>query len=399
MTKHSSMDRRHSSVHTAHQAYRVGKKMYEGYQKHFGNAKQGHHEGTQSHEHKNPKFQLLKGLAGSDAVTYSHFAFHPRHRKQRYGHNKFTCTSGTVLSHNQSVMQSNVARTSWVFREVMNFPNFTTYSKIMPFSGTVTNSKRQALLTGGTVVTSSVDMGVLTKETINEQGPTSQAQVKLEWYKHQFKIINRNSHPCWVDLWDIVLKESPTFNNLSSVDPVAASGILQTYFPQNEGNGGFFYGSTGAGAAADPIVYDHPDFTLRHCKQFSDAWTTKKHTRVRLMPGEEHIHAVFAKPNFVYDNYGIDKMFANSAYGGITQGTLIRAVGDVVHAATAGLPTIDGTILDLIEVIKVKISQVDPWRDIFDYNLSPAYPQFNATRDQVKRVELEQPSDAAGTLG
>lgn len=217
----------------------------------------------------------------------------------------------------------------------------------------------------------------------------------MEWYKHQHRLINRNNHPVFIDIWDIVLKESAVTTGV--VDPI---NVLNTAYPQNEAAANtFFYGSTGQGgiAGAASMTYVHPDFKIHTSKQFSDIWTKKNHVRVRLMPGEEHIHSVFVTTNFVYDPRYLDASLGLSGIGGITQGTLIRTLGDMVHGnAAATVPTIDGTLVDYIETYRVKISQVDPWRDVFDLMIAPPYDRVGDDRTSVARMELEQPTEDVG---
>ena len=357
--------------------------------------------GVSNVPHARHGMELTKAYAGADAVTYSHFNWTARHRKQRFSHNKFTCSEGTVFYHKEDRIESEVANTAWVFREVMNGANWDKFSKTLPFSystggATINNAKRQVILNNSGLVRASNDNDALTYESTNEQSNVH-PQVRVEWYKHQHRVINRNNHPVWIDIWDIVLKESAITTGV--VDPI---NILNVAYPQNEaGANTFFYGSTGQGgiAGASNLTYIHPDFKIHVAKQFSDAWTRKKHTRVRLMPGEQHIHSVFVKSNFVYDPNYLDATLGCTNIGGITQGTLIRATGDIVHANITGTnskPTIDGTLIDYMETYRVKLSQVDPWRDHFDLIISPPYTNAGMDRTSVARMELEVPTEEVG---
>lgn len=279
-----------------------------------------------------------------------------------------------------------MAVTAWKFSALMNTANLENWRSIIPTgdSGGTTDSKRQ--LFGS----STLNDNHVTQETANRSGGATPLQVHS--YDHQFKLQNRNKHPCFIDIWDVSLKES-THTNANS-DP---EGLLGLY-ASNEGSAPYYYAHGGTLSAS--MTYTHPDFKLGYSKEFVDVWTKKHHTRVRLQPGEEHIHTVKAHLQFVYDKYSLDNN-GITEFGGITQGCLFRATGDMVHDTDAVegtyLPTIDGTYVDIIEVWKVNISQVDPWRDTFHLNISTIYPAAGHGRETVARVELENPTETTGT--
>lgn len=330
--------------------------------------------------------KLIGPLSGSEATTYSHFKFNPRHRKQRYNHNKATCSSGTLVDHNCYRVKSKVAITAWDFKCVMNKTNLQLWQQVIPATGVGASSDSKRQVHGSTTLENKV-----TIETANEQTKGRQLYM-LSHYKHQFMYQNRNKHPVWIELWDIVIKEGS--GNISNNDPIS---IITSFVPTNEGYSSTL-GSMGF-TSAEGMTYTHPDFKLSDNKQFHDRWTKKKYTKIRLQPGETHVHSVSATPKFVWDFYGIDSFSGLVEWGGITQGTLMRATGDMVHQEAGDLlPTIDGTNVDVIEVRKVWLRQIDPWRDVFHLNISPTYPSYNAERDTVGRIELENPADTTGKI-
>lgn len=329
--------------------------------------------------------KLIGPLAGSEATTYSHFKFLPKHRKLRFNHSKVTCTSGSLVDHNCYRVKSNVARTAWDWKCLLNKNNLQKWQQIIPApSSSDSDPKRQVFGSDGF-------QNKATAETKN-QGFRGRQMYMVQHYKHQFMYQNRNKHPVFIELWDIVAKTSA--QDPSLIDPF---NMLDAFPEDNEGLAGapVTRGFTGA---ADINIY-HPDFKLWTCKQFYDVWQKKHYTRIRLQPGETHVHTVSASPKFVWDFYGIDSITGLQNWQGITQGTLMRAIGDVVHQETGSyLPTIDGTNIDVIEVTKVWLRQVDPWRDVFHYNIGTAYPSDNGARDAVGRVELEDPQDTLGKV-
>lgn len=342
---------------------------------------------TKTQEEEECKMKLLSPLVGSEATTYSHFRFHPRHRKQRFSHNKFTCSKGTVTDHNCHTEQSTVANAAWYFSALVTKPNMVSWNTLLPKGVVADNSKRQIIPVGGLAGSSA---NLVTGETGNRNLTNTPLQVHS--YYHQYKLQNRNKHPVYIDIWDIVAKESVSI--AANADPL---NVLQSYFPLNEGSAPYLYGTGGPLLGKPQMTYLHPDFKIGWCKEFVDLWTRKQHKRVRLQPGEEHIHTVTAKPNFIYDPYGLDNNAASVEWGGITQGTLFRQLGDMVHQESGSFyPTIDGTIVDYIDVWKVFLSQVDPWRDVFHLNIAADYPSKDGIRTTVGRIELENPTDTAG---